>query len=441
MKIALIGGGEQGLHLLSWLSTDPSTRIPVMVEPDRQALIYQVETMGFRWGETVSGGQPPLLHASVDAIADIAELDLMVVSSDDGALLAQARGVAPAGLPVLTLSDLAVCDSLRRAVRGADQPPGGPGASSEQLEELLERLVQRASWPAMLERITWFMQLVCGAPVGALFIYRGWGRQLLPEHERGMASCGAGERLLCRGAAQRAVDDQRIVQVTDTDPTGAGLEMTALPLLLDERPVGALVLARPAKSAGLSPQGFFSLSWMAIPLAGLLSRGMQMEWTRESAVRDQIRRGIKEIIGRPLSATDACRLGVEVIAGRLTAASCRLYCRGPRAAGWTAAASAPAAIGGAAQPHAWQGAMMLTSASLKPLLLIRRQLPGGDVPGAPGGNLLYLPFSLGAQGDGVLVIEHHDTETWSVQLVELLKEMGQLLGSMVQRVAPYEGVS
>jgi hypothetical protein len=65
---------------------------------------------------------------------------------------------------------------------------------------------------------------------------------------------------------------------------------------------------------------------------------------------------------------------------------------------------------------------MLTSASMEPLLLVQEPQ-----------KLLYLPFALGAQGDGVLVVEHPGVETWSVQLVELLKEMGQLLGTVAQR--------
>jgi hypothetical protein len=77
---------------------------------------------------------------------------------------------------------------------------------------------------------------------------------------------------------------------------------------------------------------------------------------------------------------------------------------------------------------------MLTTASLAPLLLVQRPSALAGWTSAGGGSrLLYLPFSLGAQGDGVLVIEHHDAESWSVQLVELLKEMGQLLGSVAQR--------
>lgn len=66
---------------------------------------------------------------------------------------------------------------------------------------------------------------------------------------------------------------------------------------------------------------------------------------------------------------------------------------------------------------------MLTAASLEPLLFVQEPQ-----------KLLYLPFALGSQGDGVLAIEHPGAETWSVQLVELLKEMGQLLGTVAQRV-------
>jgi hypothetical protein len=280
--------------------------------------------------------------------------------------------------------------------------------------------------------VTWFVQWLCGAPMGALFVYRGWGRQLLFERERGMAACGTGERLLFRGAAQQAVDEQRIVQVGGQDRAGAETEIVALPLLLDDRPVGALAVIIPARPHDAARRRLFVLSWLAIPLAGLLSRGMQMEWMRESALRDRIRRGIKELIGRDLSATEACRQGVGLIADGLAAASCRLYHRGPRAAGWAAVASAPPGAAPAQDP--WQGTIMLTTASLAPLLLVQRPSALAGWTSAGGGSrLLYLPFSLGAQGDGVLVIEHHDAESWSVQLVELLKEMGQLLGSVAQR--------
>jgi hypothetical protein len=354
-------------------------------------------------------------------------------------------------VPVLTPDDLALCDHLRRAIgfkpggeavgSGPDQAPAEIGVTGDQLEALLERLLQGAPWPVLLERMTWFVQWLCGAPMGALFVYRGWGRSLLFERERGMAACGVGERLLFRGAAQRAIDELYIVQVTGRDRVGQGTEVVALPLLLDERPVGALVLALPGRGTVMSQQGCFALSWIAVTLTGLLSRGLQMEWTRESVLRDRIRRGIKEIIGGAMPAAEACRQGVELIAGQLAAASCRLYCRGPLAAGWVTAASAPAAQTARAQDeHPWEGTVMLTAASLEPLLLVQRPSNLAALTSANGGvGLLHLSFSLGPQGDGVLVIEHHGAQSWSVQLVELLKEMGQLLGSVTRRVVHREG--
>jgi hypothetical protein len=245
----------------------------------------------------------------------------------------------------------------------------------------------------------------------------------LLEQARGLAA-SEGERSLYAGLAQQAVDRQRMVHCVQCDDTGRRETLTAVPMVLEERPVGVMVLARPSlEEPAPSPSDQFALSWLAIRLAGALCRGMQLEWARESGLRDRIRRGIKEIIGRELPAGEVCRLGVEMMADQLSAASCRLYRRGPRGSGWMACASAPTSQAAwAPTEHPWRGTVMLTAASLEPLLLVQEPQ-----------KLLYLPFDLGTQGDGVLVIEHPDAETWSVQLVELLKEMGQLLGTVAQR--------
>jgi hypothetical protein len=453
MNVVLIGGGEPGLHLLSWLSADPSTRVPLVIEPDRQALIHRVETLGFRWSE--SGG-PPLVRDSPDAMAGMAPPDLVIASIDDDALVQRVRAILPTTIPLLQSDDLAVCRRLRGALSAQGRPSlpeahlldervdggmeagvvagaeaVGDGEASpvaggiDQLESFLDRLLGNMPWPLLLERITWWMQWLSGSSKGALFVYRGWGRRLLLEQARGLTS-SEGERLLYLSVAQQAVDHQRIIQCVMADDTGRGEALTAVPLVLEDRPVGVIVLARPSMEAGETAQGrsdHFALSWLAIRLAGVLCRGMQMEWARESGLRDRIRRGIKEVIGRELPAGEACRLGVETIAGQLSATSCRLYCRGPRASGWVACASAPTsqAAWGPAE-HPWRGTVMLTAAALEPLLLVQEPQ-----------KLLYLPFALGPQGDGVLVIEHPGVETWSVQLVELLKEMGQLLGTVAQR--------
>jgi hypothetical protein len=451
MKVALIGGGEPGLRLLSWLSMDPSIQVPLVIEPDRQALIYRVETLGFHW----SGSQgPPLILDSADAMTHMAPPDLVMASLSDPVILARVRSLLPATIPLLLPQDLAVCRRLHQALCARTRPSSAPldqemdqradeetalGEGSDQLESFVERFFGNASWPLLLERMTWWMQWLCGASQGALFIYRGWGRRLLLEQTRGR-DISEWQRSLYLGLAQQAVDRQQIMHWVNDEAAGRsrtgeetrGETVMAVPMTLDERPVGVIVLAGPSMMHGHggttdgTAQGrsdLFALSWLAIRLAGLLCRGMQMEWTRESVLRDQIRRGIKDIIARELPAGTACQQGVELIAGRLSAASCRLFCRGPRASGWVACSSTPASrVAWASSDHPSRGTVMLTAASLEPLLFVQEPQ-----------MLLYLPFALGSQGDGVLAIEHPGAETWSVQLVELLKEMGQLLGTVAQR--------
>jgi hypothetical protein len=469
MKVVLIGGGEPGLQLLSWLSADPSTHVPLVIEPDRQALIHQVEMLGFRWS---GASGPPLIRDSAEAMAEMAPPDLVIASIDDAVLLQRVRALLPAPIPLLLLEDLAICRRLHRILSAQHRPLSAPldqspiqrierqadaggdeetsfaGESKDQLDSFLERLLGNASWPQLLERITWWMQWICGASQGVLFVYRGWGRRLLLEQARGLAVTAEGlavsewQRSLYLGLAQQAVDRQRIICGTNNEtavPTERGGPFgdlhadtfTAVPMVLDERLIGVIVLARPSLKGGahggsaetggtVQDRSAFALSWLAIRLAGLLCRGMRMEWARESGMRDRIRRGIKEIVGRELSIGEACRQGVELIAGQLSAASCRLYCRGPHASGWMACYSAPdSRVAWALSEHPWRGMVMLTSASQEPLLLVQEPQ-----------RLLYLPFTLGAQGDGVLVIEHPDAETWSVQHIELLKEMGHLLGTV-----------
>jgi hypothetical protein len=435
MKTIIIGGGEAGLHLLSWLSADPSNHIPLVIEPDRQALIHRVESLGFRWRDASSGEQPPDIRETIDAIRDVADPDLIAVSAGDAALVEAVRVAAPPGAPVLTSEDLALCDRWRCMFKEPARLPPGEAAGDQSLEEFLERLLAGAAWPTLLARMLWLMQLISGACGGALFVHRGWGRRLLFEAGRGVAACSAGEQLFFRGAAQLAVDEQRAVRVVCGDHGSSWTELVALPLVLEERPIGAVVLALPEGEARLGQESLFVLSWITVRLISLLCRGLQMEWARESMVRDAIRRGIKEIIGRELPAPEACRLGVEVIAGRLSAASCRLYGRGPRMSGWLAQASSPAGRVGWADPRSSRDPVMLTAVSLEPLPLIQGSIQSGGRWEAGGeAGLLYVPFSLGLQGDGVFVIEGRGIEQWSTQLIELLKEMGQLLGTVAQRV-------
>jgi len=432
MKVVLIGGGEAGLQLLSWLSADPSTRVPMVIEPDRQALIHRVETLGFRWSGSAG---PPVVGETADAMLPMAPPpDLVIASVDDAGLVQRVRALLPASIPLLLSEDVALCRRLHQVVTGQgrwageepDEEKELAGGGIEQLESFLERLLGTASWPVLMERLTWWAQWICGSTKGSLFVYRGWGRRLQLEQARGPA-LAEGERLLHLSVARQAVDGQRIMHYAGGETAGCGESLTAVPIALDDRPVGAIVLSGPSsqreESGAARDRSDFTLSWLAIRLAGLLCRGMQMEWARESGLRDQLRRGTKEIIGLSLPAAEACRQGVALIADQLSAASCRLYCRGPRASGWVACASAPASQA-AWEPaeHPWRGTVWLTSASLEPLLLVQKPQ-----------RLLFLPFTLGPLGDGMLVIEHPAAETWSVQLVELLKELGQLLGSVAQR--------
>ena len=247
-----------------------------------------------------------------------------------------------------------------------------------------------------------------------------------------MDQWGSGEMTLVRGLGQQAIEEQRTIHLLSGGRTAHWGELLAFPLMLDDRPVGSVVLAMPPETTGLEERSVFVLSCVVIRVVSVLSRGLQMEWARESAVRDALRRCITEVIGREIPPREACQSGVEAIAKQLSVSTCRLYCRGPRVSGWMA--ETPVAdLHHDRDPRF--GTMMLTAVSLEPFLLVYGPVPSLEHRTSNGdGQTLYVPFSLGQQGEGVLVVEGHGMEQWSTQLIELLKEMGQLLGTVAQHV-------
>ena len=78
-KIAIVGGNKEGLGLLPLLEKDPAVQVKLIVEPNKDAMIFKLDELGFRlaqkydiricseWENLLSeGGLDMIIDASSD---------------------------------------------------------------------------------------------------------------------------------------------------------------------------------------------------------------------------------------------------------------------------------------------------------------------------------------------------------------------------------------
>ncbi|MEW6684408.1 MAG: hypothetical protein AB1451_16045, partial [Nitrospirota bacterium] len=90
-RLALIGGGQEGLETLAHAVRQERTTVALIVDPDPGALVFRLGAYGYEFGESV---RIPLAH-TVDAIRDAMPVDLAVDATSVRSIRRAVAHVAP----------------------------------------------------------------------------------------------------------------------------------------------------------------------------------------------------------------------------------------------------------------------------------------------------------------------------------------------------------
>ncbi|MHB8482745.1 MAG: diguanylate cyclase [Nitrospiria bacterium] len=79
MKVALVGGNQEGLLTLASLTRDPATEVVMLIDQDQKALAFRLHEYGFTFDKIFTF----TLSSDINELKSIGDLDLIVDASDD----------------------------------------------------------------------------------------------------------------------------------------------------------------------------------------------------------------------------------------------------------------------------------------------------------------------------------------------------------------------
>src|SRR3972149_3807315 len=135
-RIAVVGGGRPGLETLALLSGDPETEVVCLWDPDRAALIFRLDELGFSFSDPIK----PKLLDDFRELEGVMPLDLIIDSSSNSQLRRNLDPFLERGTPVISAQAAQLLWGFRLGKEvGLGQDLGGVKTSLEDIDLLHDR--------------------------------------------------------------------------------------------------------------------------------------------------------------------------------------------------------------------------------------------------------------------------------------------------------------
>lgn len=419
-RIAIIGGGPQGLETLAHAVRQERTHVALVFDPDPSALIFRLADFHYEFAD---GRRVPLTHA-IEAVRGAMPLDLVVDAASVRSIRRAVGRVAPeldvigatAARYLWSLAELAPADraahSLKRFKPIADEIDlSTPGELAYVIAETA-RLVTGAdtvrvhSWDDATQRLA-PMSPRSGSPTASPLAARA-------ARERRVVGAASGE-----AAALWLLED-------------AGAEAAlAAPITSDDDVLGAIELWR---ADGRGPFSADATAWIgefALHAVRAMKKLRTLREVRHLAHGEATRRDLKALLAADRPMHDRLQRAVETLSAILQTSAVHLYVRAPQTGDILLQASTTMRIDQSGAVRIPWGAGLVGEVARFNRPAVLREEFAGEPAGLGARAMVAVPLTAGKDAVGVLVVETPSTVEVTHRFTGLLTEAGEIFGASI----------
>ncbi|MEO5656324.1 MAG: sensor domain-containing diguanylate cyclase [Nitrospiria bacterium] len=416
-RLAVIGGGQDGLETLAHAARLADWTVALIADPDPGALIFRLDRFGYRLARNV----PLKIAGSLEAVREVAPLDLAVDATADAATRRALSRIAPA-LEVIGAPAARLLWSI------AELPPSDQASAAlKRFKPVTEQMdLSTPREPAYF--VNELARLVARADTARLFRWEDPRQRLVTLGARGgppivssLALRVARERrLIVASAADRSVGG-------DIADDGAYAAL-AVPIHSEDDLLGVLELRRIQRH---EPFEADVAAWTEELAAHLVRAMKKMRTLREiqaAAQGEAVRHEMKAVLAGDQPTRAKLQRAVEALAGILHTQAVHLYVKDPQNGDVLLQASTSVRTEQAAGVRIAQGAGLIGEvARLNRAITLTED--SGDELASHG--LLAAPLSVGKHAVGVLVVETPPGVEVTPRVIALMAETGEVLGAAI----------
>jgi diguanylate cyclase (GGDEF)-like protein len=418
-RLALIGGGQEGLETLAHAVRQERTTVALIVDPDPGALVFRLGAYGYEFGEHV---RIPLAH-TVDAIRDAMPVDLAVDATSVRSIRRAVAHVAP-GIDVIG------AHSARYLWALAELPPNERAAHSLKRFKPVADQVDLSTPGELAYVIAETARLVTGADAVRVHRWDDARQHLVPLGAWGGAPSVS-------PLAVRAARECRVIAAETGDHTAAWVledegaaAALAAPITSEDDVLGVVELWRTEGRSTFAAEAAGWLTELGHSAVRAYKKLRTLREVRALAQSEATRRDLKALLGGDGPLRARLQRGVETLGAILQASAVHLYVRAPQTGEILLQASTTVRLdqsGSARIP--WGIGLVGEVAKFNRAAVLREDV--GEAPRSAGRSLIAVPLTVGKDAVGVLVVEAPPASEVTHRLTALLAEAGEILGASI----------
>jgi diguanylate cyclase (GGDEF)-like protein len=431
-----VGGGRSALETFALLAEDAELEVVCLWDPDRTALIFRLNELGFSFADHLK----PRLLSDLRELTAITALDFIVDTSSNSQIRRSLDPFLDQGTRILSGQTAQILWGLRL---GKDVKLG---QDLERLRTLLESIDLVHDVSEFFEILLQTSILLTRAQGAAFYLVRPEEQEACLVYSIIQPSISGSNGLNhspkqpsnCN-LVQKAIKQKRLMVIPQEDhsvskgqTSSNGLDecpALVLPIMADATVLGIIELYKEPSSGPFVPQDLEACTRLGSISAKFLKKLLDLQEMRELSMTETVRTEIKLILNGQFSLQEKLAKGVEKIR-EILGCHCHFYVKERFSNDFVLQASTTQAyqVCGMFRIRAGEGFVGEVAKTRKPVFL------KGEVSGSPSGQqqaLLCLPLTTPTGLWGVLCIERLPIGIGAKRTVKLLEETAETFAQVI----------
>ena len=345
-KVVIVGANLEGLEIMALMRKDPQVEVVALVDPDKEALAFNLQKYGYRYSEGISVS----FYHDLQRLREMPEIDIIIDSSEDASLHQKLYQFSPPGVRIMKGSSAKLIWKMRFSleVEGEEEVPQGRFSSQQSLS--LNLFLETANSLDLAHNPEEFYHLLLnvglqgsGGNAGSLMVMSRNRNNLLMVAQEGLSQAISrkpelrfpkigegiagrvaqiGEALLLSGN----YDDLRYRHLQEEEGIKS---VISVPIKIRESVFGVISVGHNSFTDAFSRQHLAFLTELATKSAKYLAEIRTYQELQDSRDEQALRGAISNIWDSPLSIREKLQQSVKKISEGLKIDSCDLYLKDP----------------------------------------------------------------------------------------------------------------
>lgn len=328
LNIAIVGGNREGLETLAILANHERSNVVLLVEPDKNALIFRLGTYRVQFSDNL---KITLSHNLLD-LSSLKEIDLIVDASGNPNIHREIYSLNPSGAEVVRSKAV----KLLWELRGIESFSARQSLTIQRIKSAFEEIDLANDEIEFYTLLLDALLLSIGGRSAQLYICRGEEKRIELEYKRDLLLNGESRRIhnpLEERIASSVLERREPIilkrEMEDYNITLFEDPIIAFPVFTEGEVIGVIEAIGHQKERGFSDTDLIFTTHLASSAERYFKKLLALQEVKEVSLHESLRKALNENLSLEISITDKLSRCLEIVAGSLNIKWYSLYIKDP----------------------------------------------------------------------------------------------------------------